>query len=45
MCIPKPFAAIEVRYAPPIEIGAGKDGLRRGMDAVARCLHDVMGTS
>src|SRR5213593_135486 len=42
MCIPRPFAVIDVRYAPPIEIGAGKDGLRRGMDAVAHSLHDVM---
>jgi len=44
MCIPKPFAIIEVRYAPPIEIAAGKDGLRRGMDLVTRSLREVMGT-
>ena len=44
MCIPKPFTTIDVRYAPPVEIDAGKEGLRRGMDAVSRSLHEVMGT-
>jgi len=44
MCIPKPFATIDVVYAPPVEIDAGKEGLRRGMDAVSRSLHEVMGT-
>jgi lysophospholipid acyltransferase (LPLAT)-like uncharacterized protein len=44
MCIPKPFATIELRYGPPFEIAPGKDGLRRGMDAVSRGLHEVMGT-
>jgi lysophospholipid acyltransferase (LPLAT)-like uncharacterized protein len=44
MCIPKPFTTIELRYAPPLEIAPGKDGLRRGMDAVSRSLHEVMGT-
>src|SRR2546425_374566 len=29
MCIPKPFTTIEVTYAPPVEIAAGKEGLRR----------------
>jgi lysophospholipid acyltransferase (LPLAT)-like uncharacterized protein len=43
MCIPRPFTTIEVAYAPPIEVGAGKDGLRRGMDLVSRSLHEVMG--
>ena len=44
MCIPKPFTAIEVMYAPPIQIAAGKEGLRRGMDVVSRSLREVMGT-
>ena len=42
MCIPKPFTTIAVTYAPPIEIEAGKEGLRRGMDIVSRNLHEVM---
>lgn len=41
MCIPRPFARVEVAYGPPIVVGPGKEGLRRGMDAVARSLHDV----
>ncbi len=41
MCIPKPFAAIEVVYGPPIEVAPGKDGLRRAMEAVGRALQDV----
>jgi len=44
MCIPKPFTTIEVMYSPPVEIGAGKDGLRRGMEVVSRSLQEVMGT-
>jgi hypothetical protein len=44
MCIPKPFTTIDVTYAPPIEIAAGKEGLRRGMGAVSHSLHEVMGT-
>jgi lysophospholipid acyltransferase (LPLAT)-like uncharacterized protein len=44
MCIPKPFTTIELRYGPPFEIAPGKEGLRRGMDAVSRNLHEVMGT-
>jgi len=44
MCIPKPFATIDVVYARPVEIDAGKEGLRRGIDAVSRSLHEVMGT-
>ena len=44
MCIPKPFTTIDLMYAPPVEIAAGKEGLRRGMDAVSRSLHEVMGT-
>jgi lysophospholipid acyltransferase (LPLAT)-like uncharacterized protein len=45
MCIPKPFAGIDVRYAPPIHVGPGKDGLRQGIAAVERTLHEVNGTS
>jgi lysophospholipid acyltransferase (LPLAT)-like uncharacterized protein len=44
MCIPKPFTTIEVTYSPPVEIAAGKEGLRRGMDVVSRSLQEVMGT-
>ncbi|MFN2572480.1 MAG: lysophospholipid acyltransferase family protein [Gemmatimonadales bacterium] len=43
MCIPRPFAAIDVRYGPPIAIGPGKDGLRRGIAAVQQSLHEVSG--
>ncbi len=41
MCIPKPFTAIEVTYGPPIHIAAGKSGLRAGIEAVERGLHEV----
>lgn len=41
MCIPKPFAAVEVVYGPPLEVAPGKDGLRAAMDGVARSLHAV----
>lgn len=41
MCIPKPFAAIDVVYGPPLEVAPGKEGLRRGMDAVGRALQRV----
>lgn len=44
MCIPKPFAAIDVRFSAPIHIGPGKDGLREGIAAVQRSLHAVNGT-
>lgn len=44
MCIPKPFAAIDVEYSVPIRIGPGKDGLREGIDVVQRHLHQVTGT-
>jgi lysophospholipid acyltransferase (LPLAT)-like uncharacterized protein len=43
MCVPKPFAAIEVRYGDPIRVAPGKDGLRRGIEAVERSLHTVTG--
>jgi len=45
MCIPKPFTRIDVTYAAPIEIAAGKGELRRGMDVVSQRLHEVMGTA
>ena len=45
MCLPKPFSTIDVRYGAPIRIAAGKEGLRQGIDAVTRSLHDVTGTS
>ena len=38
MCIPKPFASIDVGFGAPISIGAGKEGLRAGMAAVQRSL-------
>ncbi|HUC40247.1 MAG TPA: lysophospholipid acyltransferase family protein [Gemmatimonadales bacterium] len=44
MCIPKPFASVDVRFSAPIPIGPGKDGLRRGIAAVQRTLHEVNGT-
>ena len=44
MCLPKPFAAVDVRYSAPIRIGPGKDGLRQGIAEVERSLHDVTGT-
>lgn len=44
MCIPKPFAAIDVEYSPPILISAGKEGMRQGIDAVQRSLHQVTRT-
>ena len=45
MCIPKPFAAIDVRYSEPIQIGPKQAGLRAGIEAVTRSLHEVTGTS
>ena len=44
LCIPKPFAAIDVRYGAPIRIAEGKEGLRRGIAEVERSLHEVTGT-
>jgi len=45
MRIPKPFTAIDVAYGEPIHVDPGKDGLRRGMDAVARALNMVTGAA
>lgn len=44
MCIPKPFALIDVEYGAPIHIAAGKQGLREGIATVERALHGVTGT-
>jgi lysophospholipid acyltransferase (LPLAT)-like uncharacterized protein len=41
MCIPKPFSRIDVVYGPPIEVAAGKEGLRRAIDEVRRALQEV----
>jgi len=41
MCIPKPFARVDVVYGPPIEVAPGKEGLRGAMDAVGRALREV----
>jgi len=43
LCIPKPFAAIDVVYGPPVDVAPGKDGLRRAMDDVERSLREVTG--
>ncbi|MBI1966844.1 MAG: lysophospholipid acyltransferase family protein [Gemmatimonadetes bacterium] len=40
-CIPKPFARIEVVYGPVLEVGHGKDELRRGITAVEGALRVV----
>jgi lysophospholipid acyltransferase (LPLAT)-like uncharacterized protein len=41
MCIPKPFAHLEIVYGPPIEVASGKEGMRGAMDAVGRALQQV----
>ena len=41
LCIPKPFAMVEVVYSPALEIAEGKDGLRRGVTIVEDALRDV----
>ena len=41
MCIPKPFATVEVVYGPAVEVGTGKEALRQGMTAVADALRNV----
>lgn len=45
MCIPKPFAGVEVVYGPPIEVASGKEGLRGAMQAVERALQQVTHTA
>ncbi|MGH7676034.1 MAG: lysophospholipid acyltransferase family protein [Gemmatimonadales bacterium] len=39
--VPRPFAEIEVVYGAPFEVAPGRDGLRRGIEAVQRALHEV----
>jgi len=41
MCIPKPFARLDIVYGAPIEVGPGKEGMRGAMDAVGRALQEV----
>ena len=41
MCIPRPFAGVDVRFGPSISIGPGKAGLRQGIAAVQRSLDEV----
>ncbi len=40
-CIPKPFAVVEVVYGTPLDVGEGKDSLRRSVAAVERALNEV----
>ena len=40
-CIPKPFATIEIAYAPAYEVLQGKDGIRDGMAVLEKALRDV----
>jgi lysophospholipid acyltransferase (LPLAT)-like uncharacterized protein len=41
LCIPKPFATVDVVYGPALVVGAGKEGLRAGISALARALTEV----
>lgn len=41
MCIPKPFARLEIVYGTPIDVPPGKDGMRGAIDALGRALHEV----
>jgi len=41
LCIPKPFATVEVVYSAPLAIEAGKEGLRRGIAETERALNEV----
>jgi lysophospholipid acyltransferase (LPLAT)-like uncharacterized protein len=41
MCIPKPFARLDIVYGAPIEVAPGKEGLRGAMEAVGRALQEV----
>jgi len=45
MCIPKPFARVDVVYGRPIEVAPGKEGLRGAMEAVERALQEVTGAA
>jgi lysophospholipid acyltransferase (LPLAT)-like uncharacterized protein len=37
-CIPKPFATVDVAYGDPIEVGAGEEGLARGVEQTSAAL-------
>ncbi len=39
--IPKPFARVDVAYAVPITVGAGKEGVRAGVASLQRALQEV----
>ena len=41
LCIPKPFATVEIAYGPPLQVGEGKAGLRAAQGALGRALHEV----
>jgi lysophospholipid acyltransferase (LPLAT)-like uncharacterized protein len=41
LCVPKPFATVQVFYSEPVDIGPGKPGLREGVAAVERALQEV----
>jgi len=41
MCIPKPFARLDIVYGAPIEVAPGKEGMRGAMEAVGRALQQV----
>lgn len=43
LCVPKPFTTIDISYGRPIHVQPGKEGMRRGMEAVARALREVSG--
>ena len=44
MRIPKPFTTIDVLYGSPVKIGAGKEGLRKGIAAVQQSLDELNAT-
>lgn len=39
--VPRPFAAVTVRYAPPFTVGEGQKGLEVGMDQLARAFAEL----
>ncbi len=39
--VPKPFAEVEVVYGAPLDVGPGREGLRRAIAEVQRALHEV----
>ena len=44
MHVPKPFATIDVLYGSPVKIGAGKEGLRKGIAVVQQSLDELNAT-